>query len=235
MSEFHYPGEELDVFERARNWKGYWAGKLEPFLGKRILEVGAGIGANTTTFKEFPYTKWHCIEPDGSLYQRLIQRRQSGEINPLVKISQCTALELDEQEAYDSILYIDVLEHIEDDRRELSHSASLLSREGSIVILSPAHNWLYSEFDRMVGHHRRYNRTLLRNIVPEGMKITRIQYLDSIGLFASLANKLILKSATPSVNQVVFWDRVMVPFSRAIDPLLLNLVGKSVFAVLQKE
>lgn len=235
MSEFKYPGEELDVFETAENWKAYWALKLKPFLRGNILEVGAGIGANTNNLMETSHASWHCLEPDRSLYEKILQKRESGAINPLTKVSQCTALELEGDGTYDSILYIDVLEHIEDDLGELKHAASLLNATGSVIILSPAHNWLYSEFDKKIGHFRRYDKGILRKIVPAGMRIVHIQYLDSIGLFASLANKLIMKTSSPSPKQISFWDSVMIPLSRVADPLLLNSVGKSIFAVLQRD
>ncbi|NIQ14480.1 MAG: methyltransferase type 12, partial [Candidatus Dadabacteria bacterium] len=112
---------------------------------------------------------------------------------------------------YDTILYIDVLEHIEDDYNELQSAKKLLSDTGTLIILSPAHQWLFSEFDEAIGHHRRYTKATLLKIIPDELNLINIRYLDSIGLFASLANRVLMRKSIPSMNQIKFWDRVMVP------------------------
>ena len=66
---------------------------------------------------------------------------------------------------------------------------------------------------------------------PEGLSLVRLDYLDSVGMLASLGNRLVLKSAMPSPGQVAVWDRLMVPVSRLVDPLLGHRLGKSVLAV----
>jgi hypothetical protein len=74
----------------------------------------------------------------------------------------------------------------------------------------------------------------LRAIVPPGLEIERLFYLDSVGLFASLANKFLLHSESPGLRQVQLWDRVMVRSSRIVDKLALRLVGKTIVCVLKK-
>jgi phospholipid N-methyltransferase len=234
MSDFHYGGEELDVFEGAYNWKAYWLKKIEPFIGSRILEVGAGIGATTAALKHHSYDEWLCIEPDKNLCKKIKDKQSALKINKDVEVKSCTTSELEGQRSFDTILYIDVLEHIEKDIQELEVASGLLNRDGKIIILAPAHNFLYSPFDRKIGHYRRYNKASLSQLVPKKMKIQNIQYMDSIGLFASLANKLILKKSDPSKAQVAFWDKIIVPISKIVDPVLLNSVGKSILAVFRK-
>ena len=105
---------------------------------------------------------------------------------------------------------------------------------GHIIALSPAHQWLYSPFDRSIGHCRRIHRAGFGALVPEGLTTRRLVYLDSVGLLASLANKLVLKSEMPKPSQIAFWDRVLVRMSRAVDPVLGHSAGKSVLAVWRK-
>jgi hypothetical protein len=235
MNDFKYSGEELDVFGGAHNWKSYWVEKIRPYIGKDVLEVGAGIGATTMALKNVPHDSWFCVEPDPVLCEKIIQKKSTGEIASNVKIQTCTALDLVGKKKFDTILYIDVLEHIENDREELKIGLSLLNDGGVIIILSPAHNYLYSPFDKKIGHYRRYNKKELTEIVPLDMLIKQMQYMDSVGFFASLANKLILKQSDPTKAQVEVWDKAMVPLSKIIDPIIFNLAGKSVLAILQKE
>ena len=129
---------------------------------------------------------------------------------------------------------MDVLEHIEDDRGEVARAARHLRPGGHIIALSPAHQWLFTPFDRAIGHYRRYTRSSFGALAPKGSRQARLVYLDSIGLFASLANKLVLKSAMPKPSQVAFWDRVLVRMSRLVDPVLGYSAGKSVLAVWRK-
>jgi hypothetical protein len=106
---------------------------------------------------------------------------------------------------------------------------------GRVLVLSPAHQWLFSEFDRAIGHFRRYTRGALRAITPAGATVERLIYLDSVGLLASLGNRLLLKKSMPTARQIGIWDGMMVPLSRALDLVLLHSVGKSVLAVWKKQ
>src|SRR6185503_3856669 len=123
------------------------------------------------------------------------------------------------QPSFDTILYIDVLEHIEDDRRELERAACRLKPGGRIIVLSPAHGWLYSPFDKAIGHCRRYTTTMLRELTPPALRIEKAFYLDSVGLLASSANRLLLKQSMPRPKQLKVWDKLMVPCSRLLDPI----------------
>lgn len=230
---FMYSGEELDLFARARHWKAYWSGKVRPYLGRQVLEVGAGIGSNAQLFHSAPCTRWVGLEPDASLCARMATVAQSGGLPAGHEIRCGVSTHLRSDEAFDTILYIDVLEHIEDDRAELARVARHLQAGGHIVIVSPAHNFLYSEFDRKIGHFRRYDRRSLRAVVPPGLHVIALHYLDCVGMLASLANRLLLRHHTPKPGQIHLWDVLMVPASNLLDPLMGHLVGKSIICVLR--
>jgi hypothetical protein len=132
-------------------------------------------------------------------------------------------------------LYIDVLEHIKNDRMEIEAAARLVRRSGHIVILSPAHHWLFSEFDKSIGHLRRYNRTGLRSMMPTGWVEEKLIYIDSVGMLLSLGNVVGLRQSMPTRPQILLWDRVCIPVSRLTDRLFRGSVGKSVLAVWRKE
>ena len=105
---------------------------------------------------------------------------------------------------------------------------------GVLIVLSPAHQWLFSPFDQAIGHYRRYNRSMLRHLTVSDLKIVSLKYLDSVGLIASLSNRW-LKQKMPTQGQIQLWDTLMVPLSRVFDPILQYAIGKSIIAVWRKE
>lgn len=231
--DYEYPGEELDTFSHAKNWKSYWISLVSPYIKGNVLEVGAGIGTNTLLFNRDICKKWVSIEPDLSLLSRMTKLKDEGLLEG-VDIKPLTTSQLPKDELYDTILYIDVLEHIEHDSEELRVASSLLNKEGRIIVLSPAHNFLFSPFDTEIGHFRRYNKKMLREAVPSSLNVEMLKYADSVGLLASLANKLFLKESKPKKSQIYFWDRFLVPASRIIDPIISHALGKTIIAVLKK-
>ena len=94
---------------------------------------------------------------------------------------------------------------------------------------------MFSEFDKSIGHYRRYNKKILRKEINQLLKEQKIFYLDSVGLMASIANKFFLKKSTPSQANIKFWDKILVSFSKSIDRITLNKFGKSLVAIYQKK
>jgi len=231
---FSYSGDELESFESAVNWKAYWSSQIAPYIGQDVLELGAGLGATARTLAAHPVRRWLGLEPDPGMCD--VVRRRAGTLPfPAGYEIRCgTSESLVGDELFDTVLYIDVLEHIEDDRGELERVAGLLRPGGHVVVVAPAHQWLYTDFDRKIGHFRRYNRTMLEAIVPTGLEIRRMRYLDSVGMLASLGNKLVLHSDSPQASQIRLWDSVMVRLSRWIDPLTGFRLGKSIVCVLAR-
>jgi len=231
---FRYEGSELDLFADAVRWKRYYSRSLAPFLGPAVLEVGAGIGGTTQILCPGSQQRWVCLEPDASLAARLEQRIRSGALPACCEAKIGTLAELPRDERFDTLLYIDVLEHIADDRDELARAAARLNPRGHLVVLAPAHPWLWSPFDAAVGHHRRYTRASLLALSPAGMSVASTRYLDAVGLLASLGNRLVLRSAMPTAGQILVWDRWMVPLSRWVDPLTGYQLGKTVVVAWQR-
>jgi SAM-dependent methyltransferase len=229
-SPFKYEGSELDLFEKARNWKAYWRAQIRDFVRGDVLEVGAGIGANTLTLAGLDFERWTCLEPDAALAARVTlppggrHRSEVGTIDDLPADAR-----------FDSILYIDVLEHIGDDRAEMARAAARLNPGGTVIVLSPAHPFLFTPFDAAIGHFRRYTRSSLAAAAPEGLRIEKLKYLDTVGVLAVAANLWLLKSSAPAESQILLWDRVLVPLSRIVDPMLAGRVGKSVLGIWRKD
>jgi SAM-dependent methyltransferase len=227
----HYVGTELELFAEARHWKSYLASKIRPHMGTDVLEVGAGIGGTTALLSPGHGGRWLCLEPDQQLSQRIRAAIAQGKLPNGCETRTATVADLPEDELFDSVLYIDVLEHIEDDAGELRRVVAHLRPGGTLILLCPAHQWLYSPFDKAIGHYRRYSRASLAAAVPEGLELVELSYLDSVGLAASAGNRFVSRSSSPTPAQIKFWDGIMVPLSMIVDPVLRHTLGKSVLGV----
>jgi len=234
MSQQAYMGGELELFAQASRWKEYWISQLRPYVQGAVLEVGAGIGANTLRLRSGSERRWVCLEPDPQLADTLRGQLTGTPLEWTTEVLTGTLETLEPAERFDSILYIDVLEHIEDDRSELERAARHLAAGGHLIVLAPAHAWLFSEFDQAIGHFRRYTASGLSELTPAGVRLAKAFYLDSVGLLASAANRLVLRQSLPTARQIHLWDRLMVPCSRLLDPYTGYRAGKSVVAVWER-
>jgi SAM-dependent methyltransferase len=231
VTDFTYVGSELELFAAACNWKSYWSRQIRPFITGDVIEVGAGIGSNTPFLDPGGNKRWVCLEPDSLLIAQLNENLKRTMARPRYETVCGTLRTLDADQRFHTILYIDVLEHIENDREELDTAAGYLRPGGRIIVLAPAHQWLFSPFDAAIGHFRRYNRSMLRSISPISLRLEQLTYLDSAGLTASAANLFLLRQSMPTKAQLRFWDHWIVPVSQVVDKLLLHSVGKSIVAI----
>ncbi len=231
--ESTYLGTELEIFAQAKNWKNYLRYLLRKYIKGDVLEVGAGIGSNTHLLCRSQYSKWLCLEPDPKLCKVLENLIAS---NDMINCSaqNGTIDSLNNGQSFDSILYIDVLEHIHNDQEEVIQADQHLKLGGNLIILGPAHQWLFTPFDASIGHYRRYNKSTLKSLLTHDMEIIKMVYLDCVGLLASLGNKLFLKQSQPTLKQIKVWDSLMVPISRRLDPALGYRLGKSILLVGRK-
>lgn len=233
-SDYSYSGTELDQAALAVNWKSYFRSRLAPYITGRVLEVGAGLGGTTVRLRDGRQTSWTCLEPDASLVARLRQTLNDNPSQVPTTVVTGDLASLPANDRFNSILYVDVLEHIEDDRGELQRAAAHLAPRGALVVLCPAFQILFSEMDKALGHFRRYTKRTLSAVFPGELDRHELFYLDSLGMLASLANKLLLRQGAPSEQQVKFWDGWIIPASRVLDPILLHSIGRSVIAIYSK-
>lgn len=226
-----YIGNELDLFSSAFNWKKYWVNIIKPYLGTHILDVGAGIGATARALSQFKCERYLALEPDAEFVNRMQQVNKQNKFNNNFECLVGNVGNLRINDYFDTILYIDVLEHIEKDKEELAQVNKHLLPGGRIIVLSPAHQYLYSPFDKAIGHVKRYNKKSLLLAKPESLVVERMCYLDSIGLLANLGNRLILRASTPNESQIRIWDHWFVPCSTVIDKVIGYRLGKSILGI----
>jgi SAM-dependent methyltransferase len=123
-------------------------------------------------------------------------------------------------ESFDSVLYVNVLEHIEDDASELATARDAIIPGGHLLLFVPALPWLYSELDRQVGHFRRYTkRNLIELTQRAGFSIGKVRYFDVAGIIPWYINFTLLKNSI-SGGKVSLYDRLVVPAMRIMEGLV---------------
>ena len=214
----------------------YWYNSIKKYVSGKVLEVGCGNGANTELILGNDDIELTCIDPDKTLIEGITNRvSKSANKHKLLNVFNCTIHNLDWiKYKFDCVMYIDVLEHIENDQFDLQESVNYLKKGGYLIVLCPAFPMLFSPFDSAIGHFRRYKRRSLGSIPLNSAELIESYYLDSAGFFASLINKLFLRHSVPTVKQIQFWDKFIVPVSKISDKLLSKYFGKSVICIWQK-
>ncbi len=229
---FKYEGDELLLFQHAKHWKKYFSQQIKPYIKGNVLEVGAGIGATTLLLNNGSAKKWLLLEPDEAMSAGLKKKIAAKELPENCQLQTGTIDNV--SSTFDTIIYIDVLEHIEKDAEEMGKAAILLNAGGHIIVLSPAFQFLYNPFDKAIGHYRRYNKKMVSTITPAGLQLISSRYYDSAGYFAALMNKLFLRKKYPTQQQVRFWDDWMVPVSKVTDNIFFHSFGKSILGIWKK-
>ncbi|HTX34911.1 MAG TPA: class I SAM-dependent methyltransferase [Bryobacteraceae bacterium] len=229
-----YTVEDQERMTRARRyfaWQSRLAGRE---LGRRVVEIGCGLGNFTETLLDRELVV--ALDAEPACIERL-RERYPGRANlhaiACEAPSPCFA-ELRRFEP-DSCVCLNVLEHIADDVATLRAMAAILPPGGRIVLLVPAFPSLYGPIDRDLGHYRRYRRGSLRRAAETaGLTVKKLHYLNTAGFFAWWANSHIFRRHEQSPRQIAFFDDFVVPVMSRAEDLISPPFGQSLFAVLER-
>jgi len=223
----------------ARNYFAWQCRLVTRELGRRVVEIGCGIGNFTGMLLDREAVMALDIEP-GCVEQ--LQSRYPAAVN--LQVLNCdwggpgwnqNALPRLAAFRPDSCVCLNVLEHIEDDREALRRMAAILQSGGVIVLLVPAFPALYGPIDRQLGHYRRYTRESVRQLAAvAGLQIETAHYMNAIGFFGWWANSHIFKREVQSAGQIDAFDRYIVPLSSRLESLVAPPFGQSLIVVLRK-
>ena len=237
---FAYTGRELEAMSEASNYHRWILEIFAPYLGRHLVEVGAGLGS----FSELILGQHACetlslVEPSGEMYQQLSARAGSLPASPRVVTYQANfpeaASQISARQSPDSVIYVNVLEHIADDEVELDAIHQALADRGRVFIFVPALRWLYGAFDERVGHVRRYTkRELEAKLRRAGFRPIVSRYFDLPGVAPWWIKYRLLKSATMEPGAVRFYDRFVVPVARRFESVISPPLGKNVIVVAEK-
>jgi glycosyltransferase involved in cell wall biosynthesis len=209
----HVTLERMGRLSHYNDW--VWQ-SIAPYVGNRILEVGAGIGNMTRVM----YGRELIVASDvGVSYLQILRNRFAR--NPSIVVARLDLNSDDylalEQYEFDTVVCLNVLEHIEDDRAALARLHDVLVPGGRLLLFVPADQSLYGTIDKQVGHFRRYSREELRQMIESaGFTVDRIVYQNWFGRFGWWLNGRVLKrSHLPSAQSTVF--DAFVPLLRALE------------------
>ena len=234
MNQINYEGKDLEAMSFAQNYHSWVVDEFSPFLGERVGEVGAGSGNFSSLLLNEKITSLVAIEPSQEMYPLLVERFSTDE-----RVACRQGIFADFYTEYtnyfDSIVYVNVLEHIKDDKQELRYMHQSLKNGGSVCIFVPALSWLYSDIDASVGHYRRYHKKQLRELVEgTGFEIVKIKYFDIVGIIPWLIFFKIFKKKL-TANDAILYDKIVVPVLRIVESLLPMPIGKNLIVIGRKK
>lgn len=223
----------LATLSEAQNFNDEVWKRVEPFLGKEILEVGMGIGIFTEKLLSRGKVFGVDIVPEFVTEAR----RRLGTRKDLESIVADMGAGLPDSlrgRSFDTIVCMNVLEHIEDDRGTLSRFLGLLKPGGRLVLVVPAHKWLFNPLDSNDGHFRRYEKLELRSRMQEaGFRIVHEGRFNLFGIAGWLVNGTILRRKDLPTGQMGLFDR-LAPLLFRIEKLVGPPAGLSLLCVGQK-
>jgi SAM-dependent methyltransferase len=217
----------LESLDSARNYVAWINQLAEPHLGDEVLEIGAGHGTMTAMLTGRPRL---VVSDPSSRCVRILEERY-GQI-PGVEVLEADVSLAAGTGPYESILMVNVLEHIEDESSALKQLAGALKPGGRLVLWVPAFQALYSDFDQRIGHYRRYRLKDLRRLLADvDLEVSELRYVNAVGALGwFLVARLLGRSPTVD-GQLKIFDRGLVPILRRVEAVVRVPVGQSVFCV----
>lgn len=223
----------LEDLSEMENYPQWIVGLLKDELGPPILEVGAGHGSITKVLADYG----NVVAFDTSeVATKVLNEKFSENKQRKHQVLVVDSLEKAEEHGpYQAIVLVNVLEHVANDVQLLEDLAEMLTPTGVIAIFTPAHPELYSQFDGLVGHYRRYRLGEISIVMrSSGLKIEKLKYVNAVGAVGWLVNSRLLRSTTPSPFITKIYDKLIFIMTRIVDPLVGSRFGQSVVCIASK-
>ncbi len=229
----HHPRDQvgaatLERLAAAPNYNRWMFDRLRPWIGQRVLEVGSGIGNLSAFLQDRDRVVLTDTEP---WYLDRLRERFRGRAN--IDVQRLYLPVMDgalAAERFDTVICLNVLEHVEDDRESLAVMRRLLAPGGRLVLLVPALRALYGTLDRALGHHRRYRRgELIAKLRESGLAPRHIEYFNLAGIPGWwLTGRVLRRSLIPTAS--LRWYDALVPLFR-LERLLPWRIGQSLIGI----
>ena len=227
------------ALHEATNYHAWTHSWVDPYLrGGRVLDIGSGTGNHLRNVQADDLTS---VDIDAAAVAELRARYATSKPGWRFETLDLTApgaIDKLGRASFDVVFSSNVFEHIPDDVRMFQAAWDLLKPGGRIVLLLPAHQFLYGSMDRIVGHHRRYDRALIRErFQATGFIEDRIRFVNALGAIGWLVNRLANHKDIESRSiglQVKLFDRLLVPVIRKLEGDRDLPFGQSVLAVGRK-
>jgi SAM-dependent methyltransferase len=231
---YTYSGDELDALAGAVNYHRWIARRFAPHLGERIVEAGAGIGTFAAHLGEAaPAAHLTLVEPAANNYPHLAARHAA---DPRVRTVHGYLADAGPDGSADTVVAVNVLEHVQDDAAFLATAHRLLAPGGHLCLYVPAVPAIYGTLDEAFEHHRRYTRRGLRSrLEGAGFAVRSLAYTNLPGVAAWWLSGRVLRKRTVSPRDARLYDRWMIPWIAALERVWRPPLGQSLIAVAAKE
>lgn len=229
-----YPGRDLEAMSSAVKYHRDILRLFSPYLGDRILEVGAGSGNISQLILERQPSHLYAVEPSDRMYE-LLRERLRGSLNASVHHSLLSDfMEVENTTGVDSVVSVNVLEHVRDDVGELAKMHAVLRPGGHLCLWVPALPALNSRFDRSLGHFRRYRkRDLVKKLEQAGFDPVQLAYRDIVGMLAWFVVCRVLRQEL-SPGKVSMYDQLVMPVTGFCGRWLNPPIGKNLMAIARR-
>jgi SAM-dependent methyltransferase len=233
LTSFSYGGNELEAMAEARNYYRWILSIVGPYVGKRVVEIGAGVGNFAAALLQATkVSELTLVEPAENLFPDLA-RRFSAE--PRVQVAKGFLQEDALFMGMDTLISVNVIEHVARDREFLRAGSMKLVPGGRIIIFAPALAALYGSLDRNFGHYRRYSKKDLGDkLVAEGFSLEVLRYFNFPGVLAWFLTGKVLRRQTLRASSVRAYDRWVVPWLAQLEHRWEPPLGQSLLAIARK-
>ena len=225
--------DQLKALLDLENFPDYYRLLLEKIqldIGRRVLEVGAGIGQLTPMLVDSDYVL--CLEKN-EIYCGYLRERVKGFEGIEVVNEDFFKWESDSSKSFDTVISVNILEHINDDERFLKKVWDHLEPGGKLITVVPAHKLLYSEFDRSIGHFRRYSKKgLTERLDTAGFVTLRCYYANMASALGWLVFMKVLRQR--SMKHISNISKGLITSGLALEKHFSAPFGLSVISVAQK-
>lgn len=220
----------LESLSYAVNYNAWLAELVRPYLGGHPLEVGSGLGELAPLWLAAGVPRLTLSDLDADRVDDLRSRYAE---DPRVDVIQLDiARPPVERRRFSATVAFNVLEHIEDDAGALASMAQLLEPRGAVVVFVPAHPVAMSDFDRAIGHYRRYTGASLRAAAGDaGLRVEVLRHVNLPGLFAWLLGMKLLRRTPTDTTALRAYDRFVMPVARSLENRVSFPIGQSLLAV----
>ena len=230
-----YEGHDLEVLADLPNYYGWIIEQFRPYIKGRTIEIGTGIG--TISKLVFNYTEeLILIEPSAHLTECLPPYISDSSKVSIHNETLEQRLPQMADQSCDTIIMVNVLEHIEDDGVAIEALHRVLKPGGHLLIFVPALQFLYSELDRKHGHFRRYHLApLAYKLNIYGFKINDKRYFDLIGVFPWWLINTLAKKINFNPTMATLYDRLFIPVTKCIERLVSPPLGKNILIIAERD
>jgi SAM-dependent methyltransferase len=221
--------------QKAERYFAWQAGMALEHVGQRIIEVGCGTGNFTRHMLDREQIMGLDVVEDCVTHLRERLGNPPNVQTRVLDVQQQEFLTLRDFRA-DTVVCLNVLEHIGDDVLTLKHMHEVLVTGGRAIFLLPAAEALYGPIDEKLGHFRRYSKSGWRALAEStGFRVAICRNFNFPGFFGWWANAKIFKREQQSASQIEFFDNKVVPVISRIERWMEPPVGQSIFTVLEKK